>query len=91
MVAILGGAELSDRVAVPSPSRRDRMGVPALVLATLISGTGNYLTAIAIPWFVYVTTGSAARTGLVAFAGLAPVFVAGLAGGLAIDRLGFKR
>lgn len=77
---------------MPAPvSRQDRLGIHALVLATVISSTGNQLTAIAIPWFVYVTTGSAARTGLVAFAGLLPIVVAGLAGGLAVDRLGFKR
>ena len=77
---------------MPAPvSRQDRLGIHALVLATVISSIGNHLTAIAIPWFVYVTTGSAARTGLVAFAGLLPIAVAGLAGGLAVDRLGFKR
>ncbi|HBY46483.1 MAG TPA: MFS transporter, partial [Chloroflexi bacterium] len=46
--------------------------------------------ALVIPWFVYVTTGSAARTGLVAFASLLPVVLAGMAGGLIVDRVGFK-
>ncbi|MGH9174277.1 MAG: MFS transporter, partial [Vicinamibacterales bacterium] len=71
-------------------TRRDRLAIPALVLAAAISSVGNSLTAIAIPWFVYVTTGSATQTGLVAFAGLLPVAIGGLLGGAIIDRLGFK-
>ena len=73
------------------PSRRDRLAIPLLVVASGISMTGNALTALVIPWFVYVTTGSAARTGLVAFASLMPVILAGVAGGLVVDRVGFKR
>lgn len=73
------------------PPRRDRLAIPFLVLASGISLTGNSLTALVIPWFVYVTTGSAARTGLVAFFSLLPVVVAGMAGGLVVDRVGFKR
>jgi MFS family permease len=84
--------EAHDGFTIPAaPTSRDRMGIPALVAATIISGTGNNLTAIAIPWFVYATTGSAAKTGLVAFAGLLPVLISGLVGGLVIDRVGFKR
>jgi MFS family permease len=49
------------------------------------------LTAIAIPWFVLVTTGSAARTGLVAFAGTVPIIIAGVLGGAIVDRIGYKR
>ncbi len=90
MVTII---EDREQVVVSSqpPSRRDRLAIPLLVLASGISLTGNALTALVIPWFVYVTTGSAARTGLVAFASLAPVVLAGMAGGLVVDRVGFKR
>lgn len=73
------------------PARRDRLAVPALIAAQIISSTGNSLTAIAIPWFVLVTTGSAARTGLVAFAGTLPIIIAGLLGGAFVDRVGYKR
>lgn len=73
------------------PSRRDRLAITLLVVASGISLTGNSLTALVIPWFVYVTTGSAARTGVVAFFSLVPVVVAGMAGGLLVDRVGFKR
>jgi MFS family permease len=72
-------------------TRRDRLAIPALVAAAGISSIGNNLTAIAIPWFVYVTTGSATQTGLVAFAGLLPIAIGGLFSGPIIDRLGFKQ
>lgn len=76
---------------VDQPDRRDRLAIPLLVLGNGISLTGNSLTALVIPWFVYVTTGSAARTGLVALASFLPVVLAGMAGGLVVDRVGFKR
>ncbi len=91
MVSVI--AEPRQDVTLPSgpPVRRDRLAIPLLVLASGISQTGNALTALVIPWFVYVTTGSAARTGLVAFFSLLPVVLAGVAGGLIVDRVGFKR
>jgi MFS family permease len=52
---------------------------------------GNMLTAIAIPWFVLQTTGSATQTGITGFFSILPVIVAGLFGGALIDRLGYQR
>ncbi|GAA2207577.1 macrolide resistance MFS transporter Mrx(A) [Nonomuraea monospora] len=53
--------------------------------------TGTRVSAIALPWFVYVSTGSAAHTGLVAFAEMAPyVLVKALAGPI-VDRVGPRR
>jgi MFS family permease len=49
------------------------------------------MTYIAIPWFVLATTGSAAKTGLVAAASIVPIIVTGILGGPLIDRLGYKR
>lgn len=46
---------------------------------------------LAVPWFVLITTGSAARTGLAAAATSAALIVAGVLGGTLVDRLGFKR
>ena len=43
------------------------------------------------PLVLLLTTGSAARTGIVAFAGLLPIAIAGVIGGAVVDRLGFKR
>lgn len=72
-------------------TRRDRLAIPALVAAAAVSSIGNNLTAIAIPWFVYITTGSATRTGLVAFAGLLPMAIGSVLGGAFSDRIGHKR
>lgn len=52
---------------------------------------GNVLTAVAVPWFVLQTTGSAAQTGITGFFTILPVVLAGLLGGALIDRLGYKR
>nr|WP_243437349.1 MFS transporter [Streptomyces sp. FH025] len=53
-----------------------------------VSLTGTRISAIALPWFVLATTGSATMTGLVAFAEMAPyVLVKALTGPL-VDRLG---
>ncbi len=71
------------------PSRR--LPLYALLTANLISRIGNSLTYIAIPWFVLATTGSAAKTGLVAAVGILPVIITGILGGPLVDRLGYKR
>jgi MFS family permease len=63
----------------------------ALFAANAISLVGNVFSAIAIPWFVLQTTGSATRTGITGFFTVLPVVVAGLLGGTLIDRLGYKR
>jgi MFS family permease len=63
----------------------------AMLTANGISSIGNSLSYIAIPWFVLVTTGSAARTGLTAVAGTLPLIVTGLFGGAFADRVGAKR
>ncbi|MBV6698981.1 MFS transporter [Kitasatospora aureofaciens] len=69
----------------PARSVRPLAGVLA---ATVVSLTGTRVSAIALPWFVLATTGSATLTGLVAFAEMTPyVLVKALTGPL-VDRLG---
>ncbi|HYI16061.1 MAG TPA: MFS transporter [Thermomicrobiales bacterium] len=68
-----------------------RWPLHALLAANAISGVGNKLTALAIPWFVLETTGSAARTGLVGFFTVIPVILSAIFGAGLVDRLGFKR
>jgi MFS family permease len=68
-----------------------RLPIVALLFASAISMIGNNLTVVAIPWFVLETTGSAARTGVVAFATVLPTVIAALMGGALVDRLGNKR
>ncbi len=63
----------------------------SLFTANVISLVGNVFSAIAIPWFVLQTTGSATRTGITGFFTILPVILAGFFGGTLIDRLGYKR
>ncbi|MER6003522.1 MFS transporter [Nonomuraea angiospora] len=62
-----------------------------LLAAIAVSTTGTRVSAIALPWFVLTSTGSAVWTGLVAFAEMAPyVLVKALTGPL-VDRAGPRR
>lgn len=63
----------------------------SLFTANAISLVGNVLSAIAIPWFVLQTTGSATRTGITGFFTVLPVVLAGFFGGTLVDRMGYKR
>lgn len=71
--------------------RQGRAAVAALLAANLISGIGNWITLLAIPWFVLTTTGSASRAGIAVAVGALPVIIAGIFGGAIVDRLGYKR
>jgi MFS family permease len=65
-----------------------RPAVAGLLAAIAMSLTATRVAAVAIPWFVLTTTGSATRTGLVSFCEMAPyVLVKALSGPL-IDRVG---
>src|SRR5215813_9192658 len=70
---------------------RRRAPFVALLTGYAISGAGTAMSALAIPWFVLVTTGSAARTGLVGFAGMMPYVAAQALGGPLVDRVGLRR
>jgi MFS family permease len=61
------------------------------LLSEAVSWTGTRLSMIAVPWLVLTTTGSAARTGLVAFAEMAPLVISKAASGPVIDRVGARR
>ena len=76
----------------PSAATARRRGpLVALLTANAVSMSGNVAALVAIPWFVLQTTGSAARTGVVAAAGLVPIVVSGFVGGALVDRLGYRR
>ncbi len=62
-----------------------------LLLGSGISSLGNTMAALAIPWYVLTTTGSAALTGVAASVNGAAVLCAALLGGALIDRLGARR
>ncbi|MFI7890610.1 MFS transporter [Streptomyces sp. Cmuel-A718b] len=70
------------------PGRRSLRPLAGVLAAIAASVTGTRISLIALPWFVLVTTGSATRTGLVAFCEMAPyVLVKALSGPL-VDRTG---
>ncbi|MCP9987595.1 MFS transporter [Streptomyces sudanensis] len=66
-------------------SLRPLTGVLA-AMAVALTGTG--ISAVALPWFVLVTTGSATLTGVVAFCQMAPYVVVKALAGPLVDRTG---
>jgi MFS family permease len=72
----------------PAPARRPLVG---LVVADVISTTGTEMTAVALPWFVLVTTGSPARMGIVLAAEYAGLSLLGLAGARVATAVGPRR
>jgi MFS family permease len=70
---------------------RQRGPFLALMAANAISQVGNMMTAVAVPWLVLQTTGSAAAVGLTG-AAIAVGWVApAILGGPLVDRLGLRR
>jgi MFS family permease len=84
-------AETTGRAAPAGPARRSRRGLFGLLTADLVSILGTRMSMLALPWFVLVTTGSAAEMGLVAFAEMAPYVLVQALGGPVADRLGIWR
>ncbi|MQA79337.1 MAG: MFS transporter [Streptosporangiales bacterium] len=68
-----------------------RAGLVGLLVASGISAAGTRVSVVALPWLVLVTTGSAAQTGVIAFAEMLPyVLLQALAAPL-VDRFGGRR
>jgi MFS family permease len=70
---------------------RQRRPILALLSGTGISIVGSLMTLVAVPWFVLVTTGSAARTGITTAVWVLPVILSGAFAGPIVDRIGHKR
>ena len=70
---------------------RRRLPLYGLVLAYGISQLGTVMSGLAIPWLVLVTTGSAARTGLVGFAEMGAYVITQAFSGPVVDRFGLRR
>ena len=64
------------------------MPLVAFLVANVVSICGTRVSAIAIPWFVLVSTGSPVKMGLVAAAETLPLVISKAFGGPLIDRLG---
>jgi MFS family permease len=63
----------------------------ALLVSEVVSSVGSRMTALALPWFVLVTTGSPTRMGVVLAAELLPMGLLGIPSGAVISRLGARR
>jgi MFS family permease len=63
----------------------------AFLIANVVSICGTRVSAIAIPWFVLVTTGSPLKMGVVALAEMTPLVITKAVGGPLIDRIGGRR
>jgi MFS family permease len=74
---------------VTGPTGRRTLRPLAGVLAAIaVSATGTRVSAIALPWFVLSTTGSATLTGAVAFCEMTPYVLVKALTGPFIDRIG---
>lgn len=77
-------AKTSDGIS----GRRTSLPLVGVLAAMAVSLTGTRVSAIALPWFVLVTTGSATQTGVVAFCEMAPYVVVKAFTGPLVDRAG---
>ncbi|MCH1864905.1 MFS transporter [Nocardioides sp. CFH 31398] len=68
-----------------------RAALAGYLTADVLATAGVRVSMIAVPWFVLTTTGSAALTGVVAFAGTVPQVLAQALSGPLVDRLGARR
>jgi MFS family permease len=76
--------------ALQPKSLRRQWPIIVLWVTSLVSIMGNTLTAIAVPWFVLETTGSASRTGVTAAVTVVPLIITMFLGGALVDRMSYK-
>ena len=70
---------------------QSRTPVVLLETANVLSGTGNGIVMVALPWLVLELTGSAAAAGVVAALSTLPALLVVPAVGAAVDRFGRRR
>lgn len=78
-------------VGIAARTTRRRGPFVVLEAATLLSGTGNAIATVALPWIVLERTGDAVAAGLVGAATALPLLVSGLFSGTIIDVVGRRR
>lgn len=69
---------------------RGNRSLQALLLAEVVSSTGTAMTFVALPWFVLVTSGSAARMSVVLAVEVLPMALLGIPSGSVVSRLGSR-
>ncbi|MFF9900171.1 MFS transporter [Streptomyces longispororuber] len=70
------------------PGEKSLRPLGGVLAAMAVSLTGTRISVVALPWFVLATTGSATRTGLVAFCEMAPYVMVKAFTGPLVDRIG---
>ena len=76
--------------ALAEGARPSRLPLAALLVGHFVSLTGNMLTVIALPLYVFAETGSAAATGISGFFATLPIVLGALFGGVVVDRVGYR-
>jgi MFS family permease len=79
------------RIAVDVQPLRESRDFRLLTAGTLITGLGTQATLVALPYQVFVITGSAFLVGLIGAAELGPLIIASLFGGALADRFDRRR
>ena len=79
------------RIAVDTSALRESRDFRLLEAGSLITGLGTQATLVALPYQVFVITGSAFLTGLIGAAELGPLIIASLFGGALADRFDRRR
>ncbi|MFD8672509.1 MFS transporter [Streptomyces seoulensis] len=74
--------------ASPTPGARSLRPLAGVLTAMAVSLTGTRVSAVALPWFILVTTGSATQTGVVAFCEMAPYVAVKAFTGPLVDQAG---
>jgi MFS family permease len=78
-------------VAVDTTALRESRDYRVLVIGGLISGIGTQVTLVALPFQIYVLTGSSFLVGLLGLVELVPLVVVALLGGTLADRMDRRR
>jgi MFS family permease len=79
------------RIAVDVRPLRESRDYRLVTAGSLITGLGTQATLVALPYQVFVITGSAFLTGLIGAAELGPLIIASLFGGALADRADRRR
>jgi MFS family permease len=79
------------RIAVDISSLRASRDLRLLVLGNVVSGLGTQAALVALPYQLYVQTGSAFLTGLLGAVELVPLITLALIGGALADRFDRRR
>jgi len=85
----------SDQPTIPGSAGGQRMvyrtPLYAVLSANAVSQVGDYMVAVALPWFVLQTTGSVVQMGIAGAVVGIGTLVSSISGGPLVDRFGFRR